>query len=150
MSHITDAKLRVRDLDALEVAAAECGLELRRDQKTFKWFGRFMGDSAVPKGRDPRDYGKCEHALRMKDATERDYEIGVCRALDGDGYDLLMDTWGQARLLERVGGANVNKLRREYAAAGLLNKARVALARKGFVATRENVGNRIQLRLRRR
>ena len=45
MSHVTDLKLRIHDLDALEEAAEKCGLQLMRGQKTYAWFGEFMNDS---------------------------------------------------------------------------------------------------------
>lgn len=149
MSHITDVKLRIRDLDALAVAGLACDLELARDVDHFKWFGRFVGDSPGVAGRDPATYGQCEHVLRLKNARQGDYEIGVVRALDGDGYDLHVDTWNQRRLIEAVGGPEMNKLRREYSAVVALKRAKQKLAVKGFVARprEELAGGRIRLRL---
>lgn len=148
MSHITNINLRIRDLDALAEAAERCGLELRREQKSHAWFGRFVGDSAPPPGRDPRDYGKCDHALRLKDHRSGDYEIGVTRALDGDGFDLLMDNWGTSgrRLMEAGDGPQLNRLRREYSAAVAMANARRTVVRKGFVPRREDLpGGRIRV-----
>lgn len=152
MSHVTKVNLRVKDLDALAEAGSALGLELKRDQKNFKWFGKFMGDSTPPKGLATHDYGKCLHALALKDPKPNDYEIGVVKALDGtDGFDLVVDTWCQQRLMTAVGGHQMNGLRREYAAAVTLKKANATLQRKGFVATRTNLANgAIQLRLRKR
>lgn len=152
MSHVTNVKLRVKDLDALAEAGELLGLTLKRGKTEFKWYGRFMGDSTPPKGLAPHDYGKCLHALALKDATSSDYEIGVVKALDGgEGFDLVVDTWNQRRLVDAVGGAQMNGLRREYAAAVTLNKANATLQRKGFVASRTNLANgAIQLRLRKR
>lgn len=141
MSHITNGKLKVLHLDDLETAALERGLVLHRGQTTHKWYGRFMGDSAVPEGMDPKDYGKCAHALALKDAQAGDYEIGVVPALDGgEGYDLVLDTWGQTRLLAAV-GPDLNILRREYAAAVATRKANEKLRQRGFVAHRTNLAN---------
>mgnify|MGYP006919661921 CR=1 FL=1 len=148
MSHITDVKLRVKDTEALAEAAALCGLELKLGQQSFKWFGRFVGDSAVPEGRSAADYGKCEHALALTNAQSGDYEIGVVKALDGDGFDLLVDTWGQTRLLAAVGGNAMNKLRQEYAAAVALKAAKKSLSAKGFTATRKQLdGGRILIQM---
>lgn len=149
MSHITNVKLRIRDLDALEVAGMPCGLEMVRDVDHFKWFGEFIGDSPGIRDRDPATYGQCEHILRLKNATSADYEIGVVRALDGDGYDLHVDTWQQHRLIAAVGGSEMNKLRREYSAVVALKRAKQKLALKGFVARprEELAGGRIRLRL---
>ena len=146
MSHITKMKLRVRDLDALETAATECGLELVRDARSFKWFGRFVGDTTPPAGYDPKDYGKCEHKMRLKGASSSDYEIGIVAAKDGDGYDLLVDTWQQRRLMGAVGGAEMNKLRQEYATAVTMTRA-AKLARQGYTARRENVNGRVRIHL---
>lgn len=152
MSHVTNLKLRVKDLEALETGGRECDLEFRENQRTHRWYGHFVGDTTPPKGMKPEDYGKCLHALVLKNAGPSDYEIGVVKALDGgEGYDLVCDTWRQARLLEAVGGPNLNKLRREYAAAAALKKANATLQRKGFVAHRENLaGGAIRLRLQKR
>ena len=38
MSHVVKLKLQVRDLSALELAAAELGCELVRDQKTHLYY----------------------------------------------------------------------------------------------------------------
>lgn len=152
MSHITKVNLKIRELDDLEVAAEACGLDLRRNQKTHIWYGRFLNDSAegraFEKERGRAAMGKCEHALRLKDHRDGDYEIGVIKASDGDGYELSVDTFAQhGRLLKAVGGASFNKLRQEYAAAVATRKAKQQLSHKGFTLSREQVGNRVRLRL---
>ena len=157
MSHVTEIRLRLRDLDALEEAAEKCGLELVRGEKTFAWWGTFAGDSRPPAGRDPKDYGTCEHALRVKGETPRNgsrgpWSIGVAKAVDGDGYDVLFDAYGSAgqRLLDRI-EPDGSKLRREYACAVAERNARKTLAKKGFRVEREDLpGNRIRLKLRKR
>lgn len=151
MSHITDIKLRIADLDALAEAGALLGLELRRGQTTHRWYGRFMGDTTPPRGMKVADYGKCLHALGFANDTSS-YEIGVIKALDGSaGFDLICDTWNQAKLLSAVGGGQMNRLRQEYAAAVAGRRVRSQLARKGFTLQRENLASgRIRLRAVRR
>ena len=157
MSHVTDVKLKIRDLESLKEAAEKCGLELREGQKTYAWWGTYLGDSHQFGSHDPTQFGKCEHALRVPgehpcNGSTGPWEIGVVPALDGDGYELLYDTYGGAgrRLTERV-GKNADKLRREYAAASASRKARAALSKKGFTITREDLANGgIRLRLKRR
>ncbi len=147
MSHVTEVKLKLKDLDAVEEAAKLCGLELVRDKKTFKWYGTFVGDTTPPVGRDPKDYGKCEHALKQTD-MKGGYEIGLVKALDGDGYDALFDSWSSegGRLPFKAA-----KLKQEYAVAVTTRKAKDVLARKGFGVTREDLaGGRVRLRLRKR
>jgi hypothetical protein len=142
MSHIRKVTLKVRDLDALEAAADACGMDLQRGEKTFKWYGRFVGDSPGIKGMDPKDYGKCSHRLRLRGATDSDYDVGVVPAADGDGFELHVDDWGQSRrLLPAIGGANMDKLRREYAASRAATKAKKKLVPKGFVVKRTELAN---------
>lgn len=154
---MTDVKLRIDDLDALEEAAEKCGLELRRDQKHYAWWGRYVGDSHAYGEHRPAEMGTCAHALRLKGTTPRDgasgpWEIGVVPAKDGKGFGLYFDTYGDAGAqLTRAVEQNANKLRREYAAAVATKRAKKTLARKGFVVSREDLpGNRIRLKLRRR
>lgn len=153
MSHVTDIKLRIHSLDALDEACQALGLELHREQKTFTWWGRFAGDSTPPPGRDPKDYGTCEHAIRIagdqpQNGSGGPWEIGVVEALDGNGFDLLYDQYGSAgrRLTEQV-GVQANRLRQEYAAAVAIRKAQQKLGPNGFVVSRERLASgRIRLR----
>lgn len=156
MSHITDVKFRARDLDAIEVAGEARGFVLMRGQTEHAWYGRMVGDSAegrqVARERGVKNLGKCDHVLRLKDhRAGLDYEIGLVKAKDGDGYDLLYDSWGPGqRLVEAAGGPNLQGLRQEYTAAVLTRKAKAVLARQGFKVERQQVGSRIRLRMRRR
>jgi hypothetical protein len=75
MSHITKINLIVKDLDAMDKAAKRLGLELVRNQKTFKGWTE----------------GRCDHALRVVGAPVGTYEIGLKQRADGKGYDLQWD-----------------------------------------------------------
>lgn len=152
MSHVTEVKMKIADLDALKEACHELGLEFMEGQKTHKWYGRFVGDTTPPQGRDPKDYGKCEHAIRLQNARSSDYEIGLVPALDGNGYDLMVDSWQQGRLMGAVGGHDMGKLRQEYAAAVALAKAKKTLGPRGWqYAGRTALSNgKVQLRWRHR
>lgn len=152
MSHVSDVRLKIRDLDALERALPP-ELELRKGKTSFAWWGSFMGDSTPPAGRNPRDYGRCDHAIGYKGVAPRngasgEWEIGVCKALDNDGYDLLLDSFGSAgaKLTKHVPG-----IRREYAVAVATQTAISKLSRHGWKVGREDLpGNRIRLHLRHR
>src|SRR5439155_1428606 len=104
----------------------------------------------------PKDFGKCEYALRVKGTRPQmgpggPWEIGVVKAKDGDGYELLYDAYGGAgQALTNAVGVGARKLRQEYAAAVATKKAKATLAKKGFTVTREAVAGRIRLRLRKR
>lgn len=145
-------KLKVKDLDALEESADALGGELRRGQKTHAWYGRFMNDSRSYGEHDPKDFGKCEHAIRLKNHQAGDYEIGVVKAKDGEGFELLVDTWGPGqKLVTAFGGPQLHGLRREYAASVATKRANATLARKGYRVQREDLpGNRIKLKVRKR
>ena len=153
MSHITDARVRVRDLDALEQACDRLGLELQRDKKTYAWWGRFVGDSRTYGNHTPDKMGKCDHAIRIKGDRAQNgpngpWEIGVVRSEDGQAYELYYDQFGAAgqRLTDRI-GISANNLRREYTVASIARRATTALAREGFTMTREAVfGDRVRLR----
>lgn len=157
MSHVTDVKMKVRDLDALEAACEALGLELQRDKKTYAWWGNFVGDSAAYGEHRPEDMGKCDHAIRVKGTEPKNgssgpWEIAVVAAKDGDGFNLFYDQFGSAgqRLTERV-GPDSNRLRVEYSAATTERRAIEKLSRHGWRAVREaqpNGGMRVTLRKR--
>lgn len=157
MSHVTEVKLKIRDIDDLKVAAEACGLEFRENQTTYAWWGTFVGDSNRYGAHDPKKFGKGSlHAIGIpgkpgKNGSAGPWEIGVVNASDGDGYSLLYDNFGGAgAALEARAGKDCQRLGQEYAAAVAMRRARATLARKGFTVTRENEGQRIRLRLRRR
>ena len=152
MSHITDVRLQVADLDALAEACERLGLELKKGQKTYRWYGRFLADSEegreAAKRFDASTFGKCDHAIAVKgDASA--YEIGLVSNAEGS-YDLLYDGWSsQGRRLEAAAGAKLSGLRREYAAAVAVNRARAKL--KDWKVERQDFpSGAIRLKLRRR
>ena len=155
MSHITEIKLQVKDLEALEAAGKALGFEFRENQKTYGWYNRFADDSEegrrFARERGVEAMGKCEHALRATDHKQGDYEIGVVKALDGDGYTLAFDSWGPGQKLLAKAGPGLNTLRREYAVEVATKAANRKLARQGFRVHRENLeGGRVRLRLKKR
>lgn len=139
MSHITSIKVVIRDLTALQRAAEGLGMELVRNQSTFKWFGRFVGDSPLPEGRTREEMGKCQHALRVKDNYDA-YEVGVVFRRDGEGWDLHYDSWQEGYGLEKVAGKGCGKLLQAYAEEALLDDL-VAYSIQGWNATREVKAN---------
>lgn len=146
--------MKIRDLDALEEAAKEIGLELRRNQKTYGWYGRFMNDSSRHGDLKPEEMGKCEHALALKGSGPggtSNYEIGIRPAKDGDGFSVYYDSWGSGQRLEAVAGKDLSRLRQEYAIAVARRKAEKKLKPKGFTVQRMDLGGgRVRLRMRKR
>lgn len=104
MSHVADMCLEVNDLNALDEACKELGLELVRGQTTYKWWGYSVGDYPLPAGFTTKDLGKCDHAIRIPN-NHQAYEIGVVARKDGKpGYTLLWDFYaGGYGMQEKVG-----------------------------------------------
>jgi hypothetical protein len=125
MSHVEEIDdVDIRDLDALKVAVERCGGEFLFGQTTHAWWGTFVGDSrgmtnsAVDKGRDPKTFGHCLHAIGVKGQKGRmghagPWEIGV--VAKGDGYSLVYDNFGGAgHALDEAFGAHARRLTDEY------------------------------------
>jgi hypothetical protein len=98
MSHITEMDLVIEDEGCLRAAALEIGLEVR-EKKTYRWFGRYVGDSTLPEGIDVGQLGTCEFALGIP-GDDKAYEVGVVKRRDGQGYTLLYDYWGPGRKIK--------------------------------------------------
>jgi hypothetical protein len=147
MSHITTIDLQVKDLDSMVKACERLGLELVMGQKQFKWYGRFMGDTKAPQGLDPKDYGKCEHAIRVKGGGPQTYEIGLVKRADGKGYTLAYDYWqGGFGLSEKIEydaskSHTAAKLRDWYAA----EVARKQMSKQGFMVKLTQQNRKVQV-----
>src|SRR5688572_5424194 len=138
MSHVTAIKTEIKDLNALATACQELGLELVSNQKTYKWYGRYVGDSALPEGFRKDELGRCEHAIRVKNAKGNTYEVGVVRRRDGrEGYTLLYDYWqGGFGLIDKIGNG-AKTLTREYTLQAAMKKCR----QKGMNVVRSTASN---------
>jgi hypothetical protein len=126
MSHVATIELEVRDLEALKAACQTLGLEFVAGQRTYRWYGRHIGDYPLPRGFSVEDLGKCDHAIRVPGNAQA-YEIGVVKRRDGrPGYVLLWDFWlGGYGLQEKV-GEGAHKLRQAYAVEAAKRAAKQA------------------------
>lgn len=120
MSHVVAIDLKITDLVALAKAADECGCELVKDVRTYKWFGRHVGDYPMPKGFTYDQLGKCDHVIRVRGAKRNTYEIGVVKMPDGS-YTCLFDFFeGGYGLMDRVSNdtkrQGIGKLLQRYTA----------------------------------
>jgi hypothetical protein len=143
MSHVAvvDLEIRPDELDDVALACELIGCELMRGQKTYKWYGTSVGDYPLQDGFTKSDLGKCDHAIRVKDGTGAEYEIGL---VERDGklvplWDFWMGGWG---LKEKV-GENCKKLKQALATS----KAARAAAKLGYRVQRIEEGTKVRLRL---
>ncbi|MEK6833176.1 MAG: hypothetical protein AABY32_03945 [Nanoarchaeota archaeon] len=141
MSHVVTIDVHIKDLESLQKACEEIGLDFMEGQKTFKWFGRHIGDYAIPKLFTKGDMGKCDHALRVK-GNSHAYEIGVCSRRDGkSGYIFMYDFWGGGYGLEKVVGKKLKILTNAYTKAVAKKEAK-AMARKKNYSVTESVNEK--------
>jgi hypothetical protein len=130
VSHVAAIKFCITDLEALKVACEKRGLEFVEGQKTFKWFGQWVDDynatdAAYRQGFDPKNYGKCEHAIRIP-GDPNAYEIGVVKNPDGVGYSLMLDFWdGGKGMVAKAGGKTCDGLIQDYSIAAARNNENV-------------------------
>ncbi len=121
MSHISELKTTFKNLDDIELAAARLGGTLLRDQKTYRWFGQYMGDSQMPAGMTQADLGKCNHAIRFPHAS---YEVGVRRQPDGT-FRLAWDSWSSGGLLKHMGNEQGDRFTQAYTVVATTRAARI-------------------------
>lgn len=133
MSHVVQISLEITDLDSLQAAAQQLGMEMVK-QSTYRWYGRHMSDYPLPEGFKPSDLGKCEYALKVIGAGPETYEVGVVKRRDGKpGFSLLFDFWNSGYGLVAAIGENAVNLKREYALAVAAKEMR----RQGFRVYRQ-------------
>jgi hypothetical protein len=142
MSHVVSIETQIHDLAALEAACAEMGLTFKRDQRTYAWFGRHVGDHPLPIGIRVEDLGHCSHAIGVPGTY---WEIGLLKDSSTGGYRMLFDFFGASgqSILNAI-GSDGGKLLQRYGVV----KATAEAEKKGFVATRTtNADGSIELRL---
>ena len=98
MSHISKMELQITSLLDLKEACQRLGLIFIDNQKTYKWYGTWVGDSPLPEGITTEELGKCSHAIKVSGCA---YEIGVVQR--GSKYILLWDSWSSGGLELKIG-----------------------------------------------
>lgn len=122
MSHISKIELVIHSLDSLKDACQKLGFEFIENQKAYKWFGSWVGDTPLPEGIEIEDIGKCDHVIRV---PECEYEIGIVKR--GGNYILLWDHYHAGGLTQKI-GPNAGILKQAYTIARVRKEAR----RKGY------------------
>lgn len=114
MSHVVVVDIEIKDLEMLKKACEDLGLVFKENKKTYKWYGRSVGDYKLPDGFTASELGKCEHALSIKN-NDSAYEIGVVKSKkNSESYSLLWDFWNGGYGLEKVVGKDCHKLINSY------------------------------------
>jgi hypothetical protein len=122
MSHVATIDLIVRDLESLRQAAEDLGLTFNENQKTYRWYGRHVGDYPMPEGMTADQLGKCEHSIGRKDG--KGYEVGVIKT-DAGAYRLIYDFYGRGGVaIEEHVGKGCGTLKQAYAARVATKQAR--------------------------
>jgi hypothetical protein len=67
--------------------------------------------TARARGIDPKQYGTSDHVIHLDGC---DYEIGVTKRDDGQGYSLVWDTFGSGKKISKCIGDSAEKLMIEY------------------------------------
>jgi hypothetical protein len=118
MSHISKIELVIHSLEDLKEACRQLGFEFMENQKTYKWYGRWVGDTALPEGVKIEDIGKCDHAIKVSGC---EYEVGIVRR--GDHYTLLWDYYHVGGLVQKI-GLDAGILKQAYTVARVRKEAR--------------------------
>ena len=120
MSHVSRIELEIKSLEDLKKACKRLGLRFLENQKTYKWYGTWVGDHPLPEGISEKDLGKCDHAIKVPGAH---YQIGLVKR--DNRYQLLWDSWS-AGGLEKVLGKNAGMLKQAYAVEAVNRASRLA------------------------
>lgn len=136
MSHVATIDLIIKNMDALKRTCEDLGLTLKENQKTYRWFGKWVQDyhaedAAYKNGIDPKDYGRCEHAVEVPGSN---YDIGIIKNPKGDGYVTVFDFYGSGQAIhQKLGGPGLDKFRQHYAASA----TELEMANAGYYTERE-------------
>ena len=122
------------------------GWQFVEGQKTFEWYGQFVGDyndaNLQASGIDQEDYGKCDHAIRVPGAS---YEIGLVNRPDGTIMPL-WDFWQSGGLSNITPDNGMGGFLQAYG----VEKAKLAARKNGHSVTERKLEDgRVQLVCRR-
>ncbi len=144
MSHVVSIKTELRDLKAVKAACAELGLVFKENQKTIRWYGRWVNDydaddAAYKLGIKTEQYGTCDHAIEVPGSG---YDVGLLRNPATGGYRLYFDFYGHdGRTIQNVIGKNGETFLQYYAA----HKVALESKLKGYMVQRKKVGHNLEL-----
>ena len=89
-----------------------------KNQKTYTWYGRWVGDYPLPAGIQKDQLGTCDHAIKVPGCA---YEIGVVK--NNNHYTLLWDSWESALRLKI--GQDAGIIKQAYTIEAVRQKAKL-------------------------
>jgi hypothetical protein len=101
--------VKFKSLAGLEAAAGRLGGQFLKGQKSYKWYGHWVGDTPMSEGINEKDLGKCDHAISFPGAS---YTVGVCKTKEG--FELRWDYWGSGGLLKHMGDQKGKRFTQAY------------------------------------
>ena len=140
MSHVATIELEINDLCSLKKACERLGFTFMEGQRTYRWYGEWVGDHPLPEGFTQEDLGKCDHAIRVPGAL---YEVGVVNR--GGKYVLLWDFWQDGGLQQKL-GKNAGLLKQAYT----IVRSKAEAIRKGYQVAEKRTKSGIRLVLSKR
>jgi len=124
MSHLVKIELEIKEMIPLEKACKRLGLTMKKNQQTFKWYGR--------------EDASCDHAISIPGAK---YEIGVSQNRATKNYELQTDFWDKG-VAAKI-GVNGGLLKQAYT----VEKAKWEATKKGYSCREIQTAKGIQLRI---
>ena len=118
MSHISTIEIQINNLEILKKVCQRLKFQFKENQKTYEWYGTWVGRFSLPEGISEDQLGKCDHAIKVPGCR---YEIGVVKR--GDHYLLLWDSWRKGGLTKAIGN-NAGILKQAYAVERVRQEAR--------------------------
>ena len=137
MSHVVKLSLEITDLNAVKLACKRLGWQFIEGQKTYRWFGKWVGDYPMPEGMSKEQLGTCDHVIRVPGCS---YEIGLKKL--GNKYVPLYDFWKSGGL-DKAMGEKGTPLVQAYVA----EKTKIEAIKKGYSVSESRNGDKLTLQI---
>lgn len=131
MSHINVCTTVIKSVDSFEAAVIKLGGTFDRDARSYRWFGRWVGDTPVPaqiveKGPAyveewKKRLGSCDSGVATFPGAK--YQVGL--QSNGDGtYSMVYDYYSPGGLPKVLGDDGLGKLVQSYGVERFTSEAR--------------------------
>jgi hypothetical protein len=140
MSHVVSIQTQVHDLNAVKAACQELGLTFKENQKTIRWYGKWVDDysrddAAYKLGIPTDKYGTSDHAIEVPGSS---YDVGLLKDEKTGGYRLYFDFYANnGKVIQEAIGQNGQKFIQYYAAHKIAMESKL----KGYFIQHKNESN---------